>query len=167
MWYWLGLVLLAATLAAYVAPASIDHDALKSSDLKAVPIAALAQGRPAPSIGLLVPAAGVGAAARDGACHWRRGAYPPQPPYGAAFSMMVALDEAPDDFIMTGHRRRLAVAGFKLQTAPNPMIPTDVAKARFKATNAAWGPVTYFLRCARRGTGWFMQITFWDGLVPL
>ena len=93
------------------------------------------------------------------------GAYPPQPPYGAAFSMMVALDEAPDDFI-DRYRRRLAVAGFKLQTAPNPMIPTDVAKARFKATNEQ-GTRHVFLALRQTWTGWFMQITFWDGLVPL
>ena len=164
MWYWLGLVVAAAMLAAYVAPASYQDGALQSFDLKGVPVAELAQGRAVPSVGLLVPVPAWVTLPETGRAIGAA-VYPPQPPYGTTFSMMVALDEAPDDFI-EGYRRKLASVGFTFESAPNLMIPTDMAKARFKGTNEH-GTRHVFLALRGSQGSWFMQITFWDGLVPM
>lgn len=163
MWYWLGIVAVAAVLATYVAPASFEYGALKPVDPKGVSVALLAKGVSVPSIGLLVPVPTWVVLPETGRAIGA-GVYAPQPPYGPAFSMMLALDEAPNDFI-EGYKGKLASAGLTLESAPNPMIPTDMAKARFQGANKE---STRHVFLALRGApgGWFMQITFWHGLAP-
>jgi hypothetical protein len=125
-----------------------------------VPIAELAKGKPFAGIGLLAPLPTWLPLPKKGRAI-SGGVYPPQPPFGAASVIVLAIDEPIDEFLGS-YARILESAGFTLSRLPNPAIPTDMAEARYEATNATRS--RYVFVTLRQS--WFVQLTFWDAPVP-
>ena len=85
------------------------------------------------------------------------GAYPPQPPYGAAVTIMLAIGEAPEDFA-AAYSAQLTAAGYRVRRVRSPFDFTFAADGALDAYDAASGR---YVVCVLRhnGTNRFAQIT--------
>lgn len=92
------------------------------------------------------------------------GAYPPQPPYGAAVTIMLRIDEAPETFA-ADYMIRLAAAGYRVRRVAPPF---DFAIASDGALDAHDPETGRYIVCVLRhnGANRFAQITFWEPPAP-
>jgi len=131
---------------------------------KGIPVAELADGKPHPEILLIAPLP-EWIPLPDSGRAITAGVYAPQPPYGAAAVVMVAIDEAPEDYA-AAYGRKLEGAGFSVRRLPigfNLII--DRPEAQFEADEREGGHIVYI---TMRGAGdaHFAQLTFWNPPVP-
>ena len=97
------------------------------------------------------------------------GAYPPQPPYGAAATITYAIDETAEEFL-AAYGAQLAAADYAVRRVTPIDLPFNAPDAQFEADERrdgamGGGHVIYVtLRHVRAAR--FAQLTFWDPPAP-
>jgi hypothetical protein len=128
---------------------------------KGVPIDRIANGRILPQVGLTGPLPEWIPLPEKGLV-LGAGLYPPQPPYGAAASMMLKLSESQSTFVGS-YRRRLEQAGFSWRHLPTPFnLIVDRPDDQFEADGKNGTHVVFIVLRAKE----YAQLTFWDAPVP-
>jgi hypothetical protein len=90
------------------------------------------------------------------------GLYPPQPPFGAAATVTLEIDNSAEAFL-TAYQSRLDQAGFSMRRLPTPFnLIIDRPDALFEADERQGGHVIYITMRATR----FAQLTFWEPPAP-
>lgn len=162
-----GLTILAALLILL----ALSWGRLASVELPAgIPVEALAaaRDRPQPRIDLTAPLP-AWIPLPDRGRIITAGLYPPQPPYGAAATLTLVIDETAEAFA-AAYGTRLGQAGFALRiVAPRFNVAFDEPDLQFEAVEIAGAPsagrVIYVsLRHTRAGR--FAQLTCWEPPVP-
>jgi len=131
---------------------------------KGVPIAAIKDGKLAPSIGLVRPLPGWLPLPDEGRVIGA-GTYPPQPPYGVAAVVMLKLSDSDEAFV-AAYKKRLGEKGFAMRRIPiQPNLIIDAPTAQYEADERQGGRTIYI---TMRGTyaARFAQLTFWDVPAP-
>lgn len=128
---------------------------------KGLPIAAIADGKTAPQIGLVAPLPAWLPLPEKGTV-FGAGVYPPQPPYGSAATIALKFDGTGDAFI-AAYRARLEQNGFALRSVPVGFnLIVDRPDAVYEADERSGGREVFVVL---RG-GHYAQITSWNPPVP-
>jgi len=92
------------------------------------------------------------------------GAYPPQPPYGAAVLITLVIAETPEEFL-AAYSARLTAAAYQVRRVAPPFDFTFATDGALDAYDHATGRYVY---CVVRHTraARFAQITFWEPPAP-
>jgi hypothetical protein len=159
---------LAAALAALIVVALVVSLARKARPLHfrtphGTPIADIARGEPAPSIGLMTPFPAWTPLPDDGLVTGA-GVYRPRPPWGASAVIML-LTKSSFEAFEAAYRARLAARGFDLHRIV-PQAVIDPSTAQFEADEREGGHVVY-VTFWREGGGYrSVQLTFWSPPAP-
>jgi diphthamide synthase (EF-2-diphthine--ammonia ligase) len=131
---------------------------------KGVPIAAIANGKTEPRIGLVSPLPEWIPLPESGTVTGA-GVYRPQPPWGAASVVMLKMDRPAAAFV-AAYGKRLAASGFPLRRIPNPPnLVIDAPWATYEAVDRKSGN-TVFVTIRSFWEPHFAQLTFWNPPVP-
>ena len=92
------------------------------------------------------------------------GSYPPQPPYGAAISLMLVIDLSAEDFA-AAYSEKLTAAGYRVRCIPAPFDFTFATDGALDAYDPASGR---YVVCVLRHNAKhrFAQVTFWEPPAP-
>jgi hypothetical protein len=128
---------------------------------RGIPIAMIAGGRLEPQIGLVAPLPRW-MPLPDRGLVVGAGTYPPQPPFGAAATVMLKLDESQKEFT-TSYLKQLERAGFSVRHLPPPFnLIVDRPDDQFEADERKGARAIYITLRATH----FAQLTFWDSPAP-
>lgn len=121
------------------------------------------RGRPCAGVRPDRPAAGLDPAARTGRVI-TGGLYRPQPPYGAATSLTLRIDDAPEAFA-AAYEARLRAAGWNVRRVPPPFDFTFATDLAIEADAPAGGH-TLFAVLRHNHAAQFAQLNFWNAPAP-
>jgi hypothetical protein len=156
-----GLLFVALTVIAAIAWSHFGMQPIPPLP-KGVPIAKIAAGRVLPQVGLTTPLPGWIPLPEKGFV-LGAGQYRPRPPFGAAASVMLKLDESQQSFVVS-YRKRLEQAGFGWRHLPTPFnLVIDRPDDQFEADDGQHGGRAIYIVLRAKE---YAQLTFWSAPAP-